>query len=80
VSERIILASASPRRAAILRALGVEFRVVVSSVNETFESGEAPNAAVERLARAKALAVARREGESLPYTARTPWSSSTIPF
>ncbi len=61
VSERIILASASPRRAKILRALGVEFRVVVSALDETIEPGEAPAAAVERLAREKALFVAGSE-------------------
>jgi septum formation protein len=64
VSERLILASASPRRALILRALGLEFRVVVSSVDESLRPGEEAAPAVERLARAKALAVAR--SESLP--------------
>ena len=64
---RLVLASASPRRAYILRTLGVPFRVVVSAVDETLEPGEAGAVAVERLARAKALAVAR--AESLPVLA-----------
>jgi septum formation protein len=64
VSERLILASASPRRALILRTLGLAFRVVVSSVDESLRPGEGAAAAVERLARAKALAVA--QSESLP--------------
>jgi septum formation protein len=64
---RLILASASPRRAHILRTLGVPFRVVVSEVEETLVPGEGGAAAVERLARAKAEAVSRRE--SLPVLA-----------
>lgn len=43
------------------------FRVVVSNENESLLSGEDGRAAVERLARAKALAVAR--GETLPVLA-----------
>ena len=59
-----MLASASPRRARILRELGVPFRVVVSHQDESLLSGEDGPSAVERLARAKAEAVAR--AESLP--------------
>ena len=64
---QIVLASASPRRAHILRGLGVAFRVVVSREDESLRPGEAGAAAVERLARAKALAVALRE--TLPVLA-----------
>ncbi len=64
---QIVLASASPRRAHILRGLGVAFRVVVSREDESLHPGEAGAAAVERLARAKALAVASRE--TLPVLA-----------
>jgi septum formation protein len=63
----LILASASPRRARILDALGIRFRVVVSDVDEALLPGEAGAAAAERLARAKAGAVAARE--SLPVLA-----------
>ena len=56
-----MLASASPRRARILRSLGVSFRVLVSHEDESLRPGEDGAAAVERLARAKALAVAREE-------------------
>lgn len=62
-----MLASASPRRARILSQLGVAFRVVVSNVDESLLPGEQGAAAVERLARHKALAVAR--GEPLPVLA-----------
>jgi len=67
VEPRLVLASASPRRARILRELGVPFRVVVSHEDESLRPGEDGAAAVERLARAKALAVAREE--ALPVVA-----------
>jgi septum formation protein len=67
LEPRLVLASASPRRARILRELGVAFRVVVSHEDESLRPGEDGAAAVERLARAKALAVAR--GEALPVVA-----------
>lgn len=61
-APRLVLASASPRRARILAELGVPFRVVVSDVDEALLPGEAPAAAAERLARAKAAWVERSEG------------------
>jgi septum formation protein len=61
LKPRLVLASASPRRARILRDLGVGFRVVVSHADESLVPGEDGATAVERLARAKALAVAREE-------------------
>ena len=67
MEPRLVLASASPRRARILRDLGVSFRVLVSHEDESLQPGEDGAAAVERLARAKALAVA--PGEPLPVLA-----------
>jgi septum formation protein len=67
LEPRLVLASASPRRARILRDLGVGFRVLVSHEDESLQPGEDGAAAVERLARAKALAVAA--GETLPVLA-----------
>jgi septum formation protein len=67
VEPRLVLASASPRRARILGELGVAFRVVVSNVDESLQPGEDGAAAVERLARQKALSVSR--GETLPVLA-----------
>jgi len=58
---RLVLASASPRRALILRSLGVAFRVAPANVDESLLPGEEVMAAAERLARAKAEAVARDE-------------------
>ncbi len=67
MEPKLVLASASPRRARILRDLGITFRVVVSEEDESLRPGEDGAAAVERLARAKAAAVARRE--TLPVLA-----------
>jgi septum formation protein len=67
LEPRLVLASASPRRARILRGLGVSFRILVSHEDESVRPGEEGAAAVERLARAKALAVAR--DETLPVLA-----------
>ncbi len=67
MEPRLVLASASPRRARILRDLGVAFRVVVSHADESLRAGEDGANAVERLAREKALVVARRE--ALPVLA-----------
>ncbi|GIX31100.1 MAG: Maf-like protein [Porticoccaceae bacterium] len=53
---RLVLASASPRRAALLRQLGVSFRVHPVAVDEAPLEGEAPAACALRLARAKAVA------------------------
>ena len=57
-----ILASASPRRAEILRTLGVAFETAPSDVNEAPVDGETPSEYVTRVARAKAAAVDRESG------------------
>lgn len=56
----LILASSSPRRADILTSLGLSFRVSPSEVDEAVLPGEIPRVHAERVARAKAEAVARR--------------------
>ncbi|MEW5956525.1 MAG: Maf family protein, partial [Chloroflexota bacterium] len=71
-----ILASASPRRKELLELLGIPFTVVLpespaenaaaryeassAGIDETPLPGEAPPDLVQRLSRAKALAVARQ--------------------
>jgi septum formation protein len=57
----IVLASASPRRAHLLRSLGVSFEARASEVDETLAPGETALAAAARLARAKAAAVATHD-------------------
>lgn len=58
---RLVLASASPRRAHILTHLGIPFRTAISRVDESLLPAEDGVAAAERLARAKAVSVARTE-------------------
>jgi len=50
---RLILASASPRRAELLRAAGFAFEIVTTDVDERVRDGEAPAEYVRRLAQAK---------------------------
>jgi septum formation protein len=59
---RLILASASPRRAELLRAAGFEFDVMPADVDESVLPGESPEPHVRRLAEAKARALVARAG------------------
>jgi len=52
----LLLASASPRRADLLRAAGFTFDVLVTDVDERLAPGEPPEAYVRRVAEAKARA------------------------
>ena len=54
----LVLASASPRRAEILRAAGISFVVRAADLDETMHPGEPARDYVLRLSRAKAAAVA----------------------
>jgi septum formation protein len=54
----LILASASPRRRAILRDLGLAFEVRPASIDERLDAGLSPEANAETLARRKARTVA----------------------
>lgn len=55
----LILASSSPRRAELLHQIGVRFIIQPPNVNESQLEGEDPETYVQRLALAKAEAVAR---------------------
>jgi septum formation protein len=58
MKPRLVLASASPRRLALLKQIGIEpAEVVAAEVDETPLKGETPRLAALRLARAKAEAV-----------------------
>jgi septum formation protein len=67
----LILASKSPRRQALLAALGLAFAVDAADVDETPLPGEAPDALVCRLCRAKAQAVAVRQPHVVVLAADT---------
>jgi septum formation protein len=69
---KLILASASPRRAQILRDAGVSFSIMSSAIDETPYPDEAPEQMVQRLADAKAeLVAARAVGPAILVAADT---------
>jgi len=69
---KLILASASPRRAEILRDAGIPFTVLSSAVDETPLPGETAADLVRRLAAAKAeLVAARAVGPAIVIAADT---------
>jgi septum formation protein len=71
-STKLILASASPRRAEILRDAGLTFTVLSSAVDETAIPGESAQDLVQRLAAANAeLVAARAVGPAIVIAADT---------
>src|SRR5690606_16386994 len=60
LTRTIVLASASPYRAQILRDAGVDFSVLVSDVDESAHPPAAPTLYAQSLAQRKAQAVAPR--------------------
>ena len=69
---KLLLASASPRRAEILRDAGISFSVLSSAVDETPVPGETPQQHVQRLADAKGeLVAARAVGPAIILAADT---------
>lgn len=70
-SPRLILASASPRRAEILRSLGLPFVAVSTDVSEEPLAGETAETTARRLAAEKAARAAARSPESWVLAADT---------
>ncbi len=68
---KLILASASPRRAEILTAVGWEYEKQIADIDETELQGETPENYVQRLAREKAGAVAEKYTDALVLGADT---------
>lgn len=69
---KVILASASVRRAEILKAAGISFTVLSSAVDETPIPGESAHDMVQRLAEAKGeLVAARAVGPAIVVAADT---------
>ena len=66
----IVLASASPRRRALLTEAGLAFRIEVAGVDEAVAGGVDPETAVRMLAERKALAVGERHRHE-PGASRT---------
>ena len=70
-SERVILASASPRRRELLTLIGIEHEVKPADIDESLLAGEKPAAHAERLARTKAHTIAAREPGAVVIAADT---------
>ena len=68
---RIILASASPRRAQLLEQIGVDFELSPGQIQEWPHPDEAPPDYITRIARAKVIAIARKRDSGLVIGADT---------
>lgn len=68
---KIVLASASPRRAEILRSVGWPFETLPQDIDETRRASEEAAAYVQRLARTKAEAAAQSRPDALIVGADT---------
>lgn len=62
---RLILGSSSPHRRQLLARFGIPFEVSVPDIDESALPNEAPEALVERLARAKAAVVSTRHPDAI---------------
>ena len=60
--EKLVLASASPRRAEILRTIGCSFETLAVNIDESHHSSESAADYVQRLAQEKAGAAAEKVG------------------
>jgi septum formation protein len=69
--QGLLLASQSPRRAEILRAVGWPFETFSVEIDESTRAGESPESYVERLALEKAEAAARQRDAPLVLGADT---------
>ena len=66
-ARKIILASASPRRSEILRAAGINYKVIRTSIRERQRKGEPASKFVARMATEKAVAALAQLPEASPY-------------
>ena len=64
LSASLILASASPRRQELLRSVGLKFKIIPAHINENGLAGEGPRQHVKRLAREKAMVIAKQYPEA----------------
>lgn len=68
-AARLVLASASPRRSALLTQIGIPHEIVPARIEERRQASEAIECCVLRLAEQKALEVLTRSGTALPVLA-----------
>lgn len=71
MTHRVILASQSPRRRELLTLIGIPHDVRPADLDETMRPGESPTGYAERLARAKAQAVAEGDERAIVIGADT---------
>jgi len=71
VTKRLILASQSPRRLALLRQIGLQVEVIPSCVREDFDPTVSPEDNTKSLAHAKAIDVGRNIEEAIIIGADT---------
>jgi septum formation protein len=71
IPKRLVLASQSPRRASLLRQIGLTFDVIPSNITEDHLDDHKPHEIVLLLSRAKAYEVARRVPDSIIIGADT---------
>jgi septum formation protein len=71
MSQRLVLASQSPRRKDLLSVIGIPFSIVVPNTDETPRIGESVREYVVRAAREKAVDVSARVSGSLVLSADT---------
>ncbi len=69
--DDLILASASPRRAELLKQAGIPFRQIISGVNENLDDPADPQEHVRELSRRKAEDVARQISSGIVLGADT---------
>ena len=69
--QKLILASASPRRSQLLRNFGIEFEVVPANLPEEQLPGEDAHAFAQRLAKEKAKAVGQQHPQNFVLGADT---------
>ncbi len=70
-AAKLVLASGSPRRRALLSAAGLSFSIIESRLHERVRPGERPEEFALRMARDKAAAVSRRIADALVLGADT---------
>ncbi|TVQ04385.1 MAG: septum formation protein Maf [Balneolaceae bacterium] len=68
---KVVLASASDRRAALLKQVGISFEIDPSAVHEEINTNRSPKSTVLKLAKEKGMDVARRHSHSLIISADT---------
>lgn len=71
IAQRVVLASASPRRRELLDLVGIAHEVAPADIDETYRDGEEAAAHAERLAREKGATIAARHPDAVVISADT---------